>query len=286
MELNNSDHALARSILLHVALSDQLPLCNRGGEDLWHGRCFKVVVVFEELLVGDAFLGEVQDGRPGATRAELRIKRRIGQINVYLVAALNRSHGQLRHGSKVERLALEELDLRDNHVSLKRGILARLHRDVLALANYFDIALGHVEKFEADSICDLFGIIDHERLIRVVLIDPFVHTLLPLRRLGSSLCTGSRLGWSSFCRGCDFLLFLWCWSCDWRRCGADTTLGLPCKESGGARTILCALPVTDIFLTLAHEGNECGYPGNVCLKPGLFSIFSLRADSVSVEKDL
>ena len=118
---------------------------------------------------------------------------------MHLVAALDRAHRQLCHGFKVEGLALEELDLRDDHVSLKRGILARLHGNVLALANNFDIALVHVEKFEADSICDLFWIIDHKCLVRVVLVNPLVHALLPLGRLGRSLCTGSRLGWSSFC---------------------------------------------------------------------------------------
>ena len=282
----NLDHTQARSIVLHVALGDQLLLCDRSRKDLRHGRCFEVVIVLEELLVGDACLGEVHNGRPGAARAHLCVKRRIGQIDVYLVAALDSAHRQLFHSFKVERLALEELDLRDDHVGLKRSVLARLHGNVLAFANNFDIALVHVEKLEADPICDLLWIVYHNYLVRVVLVDPFVHALLPLRRCSRSLCPGCGLGWSSFCWSCNFLLFLWCRSGGWSGCTAATTLGLRCMECCGASTILSALPVADIFPTLANECNECGHPGSVCLKPGLFGIVSLLADSISVEKDL
>jgi len=78
---------------------------------------------------------------------------------VCLVASFNSAHWQLSHGLKVESLALEEFDLRDDTISLQCRILARLHGDVLTLTNDLDIALDHVEKFEADSIGDLFWII-------------------------------------------------------------------------------------------------------------------------------
>ena len=165
----------SHSLFLHVALGHELVVRDGRSEDFRDG-IGRPVVLLVELVVRDALLREVHDGRARATRADLRARCRIGQVDVYLIATLDSGHWQLVLCADVESLTLEGFNLGDDLVGLNRGALARLDRNVLAFAHDLDRALVAVEKFEADSFVNLIWIIKANSFVRVVLNDPLIAT--------------------------------------------------------------------------------------------------------------
>ena len=83
-----------------------------------------VFLVFIKLLIRDAFGWEVHDSRSRATCTNLAAQSRVCQIDMRLVAALDRSHRQLFLCPNVEGLAFEELDLRYDLVGTDGCLLA------------------------------------------------------------------------------------------------------------------------------------------------------------------
>jgi len=55
-----------QSVLLHVALSDEFLVLNRGSEDLRYGRGL-IVLFINELVICDTLFGEVHDSGTRAT---------------------------------------------------------------------------------------------------------------------------------------------------------------------------------------------------------------------------
>ena len=128
-----------------------------------------------------------------------------------LVAAFDSDHRKLVLSTNVECLALEDLNLRDNLVGLNSGVLARLDRDVLALAYDLNGTLVTVEELEGDTLVDLIGVIETDGFVSEVLENPLVTTELSHglcgRFFASNCCFGRcRLSCSGnlllFSRGC------------------------------------------------------------------------------------
>ena len=229
----------------------------------------------------------MHDGRSGATCTDLGIAGGIIEEDVGLIAAFDRSHGKLASGLEFEGLAFEDLNLGDDHVYFKLCVLAGLDADILALADNLDLALVAVEELETNALVHEIWIVESDSFIRVVCILPHVTplSLCWLCRLfsASGTLTSCRLNWSSY-----FLLLLRlsrCWSCatsDW----CTTSSALRCIKGRSTCAILSALPVTDVFLSLANKGNMGSHPGVVGFKPGLLGLFTLLANSVAVEEHL
>lgn len=173
-----------------------------------------ILFVLIKLLIRNALSGEVHDSGSRATCTNLAAQSRVCQIDMRLVAALDRSHRKLFLCSDVEGLALEELDLRYDLVGADGCLLARLHGDVLALADKLDLALVTVEEFEADTFVDLVRVIKANRLIHIVLYHPLVSFKCAYRG-----CRRLLAGWSLGRRwlGRSSLLFLLGSSCCGRR---------------------------------------------------------------------
>ena len=271
------------SVILHVTLGEEFLTVHGGGEHLRYWRGMPVIIIVE-LFISHALLGEMNDSRASATGADFGVQGGMSQINVCLVATLDGSHRELILGTDVECLALEKLNLGDNLVSLDRGALARLDRDILALSDNLNGALVTVEELKADTLVDLIRVIETNSLVSEVLNDPLVATELSYR-LCRRLLSGSCLGWGGFSRSGNLLL-LNGGCCGSSSRGSCRSGRLGSKEGSSTCTILSALPVTDRFTSVPDEGEVGGHELKVGFEPCLLTILSLFADSVSVEKNL